>query len=89
MEDYPSRKRGRSEDIDIEGLFTGVSASASVTGGPKKRRRVKRGCKKRSLSIKSRLLAKLRSRRKVYRAKLRAVDRDIRSLTHRRKSSQQ
>lgn len=75
-----------TEARQSEGLARQTTRQPSKRKAAKKKTQAKRGCKrKRAPSIKARLLKKLRAKKKLLQANLRAVERDIRSLSPRRR----
>lgn len=76
------RDKGKEKVAEEEEEDIILADVAGPSGVPPKRRRKKTV---RSKSLKQRLLAKLRAKRKLRAAEVRQLDRDIKSLTCRRK----
>jgi hypothetical protein len=82
-------KRARLEEEDVNLELESLVLEESIAPIKKKRKSKKAARRKRTPTVKARLLKKLRTRQRLYKRKLSAIERDIRSLSPRKKRIQE
>lgn len=78
-------KRARIEQEDVNLELESLVLEETIAPIKKKRKSKKGGKRKRVPTVKARLLKKLRTRQRLYKRKLSSIERDIRSLSPRKK----